>query len=105
MWFPNRGPRAGFRCSSNPLRRAAACLASLWLVLLVACAKKEPITGPEPVPPGQVRVQGNRILWSTDRESRPSVRYSTTRGLWDHMAYPDAAGRADRAFTTGDHSV
>jgi ribonuclease BN (tRNA processing enzyme) len=90
---------------SNQVRRGAVTLGCLWLLALVACSKKEPIVGPEPVPPGQVRVQGNRILWSTDRDSRASVRYSTTRGLWDHMAYPDAAGRGDRAFTTGEHTV
>src|SRR5262249_17501858 len=49
-------------------------------------------------------LQGNRVLWQTDQPTRASVRYSFARGSWDHMAYPDAAGRQDRALVTA-HSI
>ncbi len=89
----------------------AALGAGLALALTGGCAKKEPVVAPEPVQPGQVHIEANRVIWSTDRDARVSVRYGfvpprgTPPGFsFDHMAYPNAAGRADRAFTR-EHSV
>jgi hypothetical protein len=81
----------------------------LWLLAALGCSKKAPVTGPEPVVPGDVRVQGNRVLWTTSAEARGSVRYGfrpPVGGMfdWDRMAYPDASGRQDRAYRT-EHSV
>jgi hypothetical protein len=87
-------------------RRAAGAAAALLLGLL-GCAKKEPIVAPpppEPVRPDTVFVAGNRVIWGTDGPARGSVRYGFRAGSYDHMAYPDAAGRADRALQT-EHSV
>jgi hypothetical protein len=91
--------------------RAALLGAGLALGLAAGCAKKEPVVAPEPVQPGQVQVQAFRLVWSTDRDARASVRYGFQRPSgsppafsFDHVAYPDAAGRADRAFTR-EHSV
>lgn len=64
-----------------------------------ACAKKAAITEPQPVIPGIAHIEGNRVLWDTDRPARGCVRYGFTAGDYTHMAYPNAAGRADRAFT------
>jgi hypothetical protein len=78
--------------------------------MAISCSKKEPVTPPdsgvpEPVPIGEVRIEGNHVRWSTNEERRASVRYGFQPGNWDHIAYPAAAGRVDRAFTTGDHTV
>lgn len=64
-----------------------------------ACAKKAAIVEPPPVVPGVAHIEGNRVLWDTDRAARGCVRYGFTAGDYTHMAYPDAAGRGDRAFT------
>lgn len=99
------------RTSWNRAAAWAAAGIALECGFLAGCAKKEPIVGPDPVQPGEVRVEGNRVLWSTDQDARVSVRYgfappggSPLRFVFDHMAYPDAAGRADRAFRR-EHTV
>jgi hypothetical protein len=84
--------------STHPGTSGFRILAGVLVVgttLAGGCAKKNSVVEPPPVQPGVVRVEGNRILWSTDRDARATVRYSYTRGSWDHNAYPNAAGRLD----------
>jgi len=82
-----------------------AVIVAVFAALLVAgCAKKSSVVEPPPVVPGALRVEGNRVLWSTDRAARATVRYSYTSGSWDHDAYPRAANREDRAAVR-DHDV
>ena len=69
-----------------------------------ACAKKAAIVEPPPIVPGVTHIEGNRVLWDTDRTARGCVRYGFTAGDYTHMAYPNAASRADRAFTQS-HTV
>jgi beta-lactamase superfamily II metal-dependent hydrolase len=83
----------------------------LAVAVLGGCSRKAPVVGPEPIKPGDVLVDGNRVDWATSGGARGSVRYGFTppKGAppqfsFDHMAYPDAHGRLDRAFLT-DHSV
>lgn len=78
---------------------AAAVVAGI----AAACARKGTITDPG-VEVGEIRITGNRVEWTTDRPARVSVRYGSSISNLDHMAYPDAAGRRDRAFATA-HSV
>lgn len=78
-------------------RWSAAAATVVTLILAANCSKKGGIVAPPPVVPGAVHVEGNRIQWSTDRAARATVRYAYTRGSWDHVAYPDAAGRVDRS--------
>jgi hypothetical protein len=84
----------------QPRRQATArwqaAAVAVALVAAVHCSKKGGVVEPPPLTPGAVHIEGNRIQWTTDRDARASVRYGYTRGAWDHIAYPDAAGRADR---------
>ncbi len=51
-----------------------------------------------------MRVDGRSVLWHTDEPARGFVRYGLQRDHLDHVAYPAAAGRRDRAFIT-EHEV
>jgi hypothetical protein len=87
---------------------AAAIVATL---VAAGCSRKAPVVGPEPVQPGEVLVTGNRVDWVTSGGARGSVRYgfkppvgTPPQFSFDHMAYPDAQARLDRAFLT-QHAV
>jgi len=88
--------RSRWQGSRGRLLLAAAAVAA---GIAGACAKKAAIVEPPPVVPGVAHIEGNRVLWDTDRPARGCVRYGFTAGDYTHMSYPDAAGRADRAFT------
>ncbi|MFQ5600697.1 MAG: ComEC/Rec2 family competence protein [Candidatus Krumholzibacteriia bacterium] len=92
MWYAHR-------CIS-PRPLLALALAGT----LSGCASKEAITDPPPPVQNGVRVAGRVVQWSTDVATRGSVRFGLTRGEFDHMAYPVAAGRRDRQLRT-DHEV
>lgn len=86
---------------------SSAGAAVALLLGLLGCARKEPVVGPpppDPVRPDTVFVAGNRVVWGTDGPARGSVRYGFRAGSYDHMAYPDAAGRGDRALAS-EHSA
>jgi len=84
---------------------------SLRSVLLVAmalfafgCSSKRGVVEPDPTPlppplPEGVGVAGNVVSWTTETESRGSVRYGFGAESLDHMAYPEARNRGDRALT------
>jgi hypothetical protein len=89
----------------------ALLAAALAVCLLAGCAKKEAVTGPEPVVPGAVQISGYRLRWETNVASRASVRYgfvppsgSPAQFSFDHIAYPDAGARVDRA-SVQQHAV
>jgi hypothetical protein len=95
------------RPTATRRRRVAsvALAAATALTAGTGCSKKGDVVQPPPVVPGAVRMEGNRILWTTDQPALGSVRYTLVPGgAWDHCAYPDAAGRVDRSART-DHSV
>lgn len=79
----------------------------LLLALVAAgCARKDGIVEPPATPPlpQGVTVLDNFVHWSTDVESRGSVRYGFAADALDHMAYPAAAGRRDRELLM-EHGV
>ena len=83
-----------------------ACLGVVVLVALVGCESKDSIVEPAPPPPlpANVTVVDGVVRWSTDSESRGSVRYGFAATDLDHMAYPAAAGRRDRTLLR-EHEV
>ncbi len=87
--------------------RVVLCGLAVAAGIIGACADKTvaPV-GPPPAVSSGVHVDANRILWQTDKAARGSVRYAFrfSNPVFDHMAYPDAAQRLDRA-STRDHSV
>ena len=78
-------------------------LAVAW-ALSAGCSKKEGVVEPPAPVPGEIRIENGVVKWSTDIPSRAAVRYGYRAGRYDHMAYPQAAGRRDRAFLT-QHEV
>ena len=80
-----------------------------WLValaLVLGCSGKDGVVTPElppPLPSG-VTVVDNVVRWSTDVEARGCVRYGPAADDLDHMAYPTAAARRDRALLL-EHEV
>jgi len=90
--------------------RVVLCGLAVAAGIIGACADKASIVQPPPPPPpptaGAMHIEGNRVVWQTDKPARGSVRYSFkfSNAVFDHMAYPDAANRLDRSFTN-DHSV
>ena len=86
------------------LRLHMRCLAVA--VLFAGCSGKDGLVQPQPAPPlpDHVTVVDNVVLWSTDVESRGSVRYGFAPDDLDHLAYPVAAGRRDRELVTA-HAV
>ncbi len=85
---------------------------SVILVLVLSlfaggCARKDGIVEPPPTTPPLpqgVTVEDNVVHWSTDIESRGSVRYGFAADALDHMAYPAAADRRDRELLV-EHAV
>src|SRR5262245_5748419 len=90
--------------TNDPWGRRTLVAAAITVGIIAACSKKEPIVEPPPVQPGIPHIQGNFVVWDTDRPARGAVRYAFTRSGYDHMSYPNAAGRVDRAYTVS-HSV
>src|SRR5262245_23179196 len=87
------------------VRVALAVVGALGIAAGTGCSRKGEVVQPPPVVPGALRMEGNRILWTTDQAALGSVRYALAPGgTWDHCAYPDAAGRVDRTPRT-DHSI
>ena len=84
--------------------RAAVVLSTAALLLLGGCSKKSPVEGDVLPPSGSVVVSGRSLLWHTDEPARGFVRYGLQRDHLDHVAYPEAVGRRDRAFVE-DHEV
>ncbi len=83
---------------------AAAIALTAALLLTPGCSKKSPVEGPVFPPPDGVTVQGRTVRWSSSDEARVTVRYGDDLSRLDHMAYPAAAGRRDRAFVK-DHAI
>ncbi len=84
------------------VRVALVCLALAWQGS--GCSSKSGVVEPDPdvLPPplpAGVTVVGNVVSWSSDTESRGSVRYGFAADALDHMAYPASKDRADRALT------
>jgi hypothetical protein len=86
------------------LGRCLTVLAVVWAVALAGCATKLGVVEPPAPVPGGIRIEAGVVKWSTDIATRASVRYGYRAGKYDHMAYPQAAGRRDRAYLT-QHEV
>lgn len=80
---------------------AAAIFLTAALLLAPGCSKKEPVEGP--IFDGST-VQGRTVSWSTSEAARAVVRYGTDPERLDHIAYPRAEGRRDRAYLK-NHAV
>ena len=77
------------------------------LILAAGCSSKDGVVAPPSLPPplpSSVTKVDNLIRWNTDVEARGCVRYGFAPGVFDHMAYPAAAGRRDRELRR-DHEV
>ena len=93
--------------TSKRTRSCRRTLGALVLIALIGCESKDSIVDPEPAAPllpAHVTVVDGAVRWSTDIESRGSVRYGFTSADLDHVAYPVAAGRRDRALLR-EHEV
>lgn len=85
--------------------RVVIAFSSLGLLrLLAGCGGST--TRPELPDPsfGALRAEGRQVLWTSDQPARGAVRYGLISGAQDRLAYPAAAGGADKAYLL-EHAV
>jgi beta-lactamase superfamily II metal-dependent hydrolase len=69
---------------------------------LASCSSKSPTDVTLDV--GEANLEGNVVSWESSEPAMGAVRYGFSAGHYEHVAYPVAAGRADRQMVTS-HSV
>ena len=84
----------------NRITLAGAALAVGLAAALSGCSEPAPVRLPEQ---GLVS-KGREIVWTTDEAAMGVVRYGFRSGEYDRVAYPSAADREDKTFTT-EHRV
>jgi beta-lactamase superfamily II metal-dependent hydrolase len=77
--------------------RALIVASLLAAFALQGCSSPQPL-----VPPRQtaVTLEGNTVVWATSEPTLGEVRFGRRPGAYTAVAYPPAAGRADRAYGT-----
>lgn len=100
--------RSGMVVRDRAARGRRAPALWLWLALpaLLAggCGTSTTDPAPQPVTARLVGFSGRTVTWTTDQPTRGAVRYGFVSGQPDRLAYPAAAGGADKSYTTS-HSV
>lgn len=100
--------RSGMVVRDRAARARRAPALWLWLALpaLLAggCGTSTTDPAPQPVTARLVGFSGRTVTWTTDQPTRGAVRYGFVSGQPDRLAYPAAAGGADKSYTTA-HSV
>lgn len=81
------------------MQRTALIALSLVALALAGCSSKGGSTAPAQEF-GDWSVEGRVLRWTTGLPARATVLYGSTPGEYDHVAYPAAAGRADRGYRT-----
>ncbi len=83
------------------LQRLTGALLPAALAWFIGCSSPSPLK--VPVQDG-ITLEGNTVRWSTDEPTLGSVRYGTSSGVYNRVAYPASAARADLAYAT-EHRV
>lgn len=87
---PERRPPAGRRLQALELQGLALVALSVWVP---GCDAPSPL---EVRPPEGATLEGRTVVWSGTEAALGAVRFGTAPGVYDAVAYPDAAGRGDR---------
>jgi beta-lactamase superfamily II metal-dependent hydrolase len=82
-------------------RRTISFAALLVAIGFGACSSPAPL---DEVMIGDVRIDGNVVSWETNRPAMGAVRYGSSSGEYNRVAYPRATLRRDRSVRT-DHTV
>jgi beta-lactamase superfamily II metal-dependent hydrolase len=81
--------------------RAGRRGAVVALTVLLGCSSPSPLRLPQPT---DIRLEGNAVVWHSTAPALGAVRYGPPGGPLRTMAYPAAAGRADKQFAR-EHRV